>query len=228
MSNEAVIDTVNRLAKTLSVGDLDQTLRGITGAAVDVLPDVEQASITVLHDDGTLATVAETAGVVLELDARQYELRQGPCYQAAVESSHVIATDLASEERFAQYASFAVRKGVAAQAGIRLFDSRKGRGALNLYSSRVGAFTDLGMLSALFISQAAAAIAYAGEVSDLREAMNTRATIGKAVGIVMERYELSDDRAFAFLTRVSQHRNVKLRLVAQETVAASERRGSEA
>jgi hypothetical protein len=43
----------------------------------------------------------------------------------------------------------------------------------------------------------------------------------------MERYELSDDRAFAFLTRVAQHRNVKLRLVAQETIAASERRGSE-
>jgi GAF domain-containing protein len=227
MGNEAVIDTVNRLARTLSPGDLDETLAGITGAAVDVLPDVEQASITVLHDDGSLSTVAETAEVILELDARQYELRQGPCYQAAVESSHVVATDLAAEDRFAEYASFAVQKGVAAQAGIRLFDSRKARGALNLYSSRVGAFTDLGMLSALFVSHAAAAIAYAGEVSDLREAMNTRETIGKAVGIVMERYELSDDRAFAFLTRVSQHRNVKLRLVAQETVAASERRGTE-
>jgi GAF domain-containing protein len=228
MSNEAVIDTVNRLAQTLSPGDLDETLRSVTSGAVDVLPDVDLASITVLHQDGTLVTVAETAEVILELDARQYKLRQGPCYSAAVETSHVISPDLAADQRFPDYAAFAAEKGMAAQAGIRLFDSNRGRGALNLYSTRVGAFEDLGMLSALFVSQAAAAIAYAGEVSDLAAAMSTRATIGKAVGIVMERYELSEERAFAFLTRVSQYRNVSLRLVAQETIAASERRGSEA
>jgi len=228
MSNEAVIDTVNRLAQTLSPGDLDQTLRSITRGAVDVLADVDQASITVLHDDGSLTTVAETAEVILELDARQYELRQGPCYEAAVESSHVISSDLANDHRFPEYGPFAAGKGAAAQVGIRLFDSTRGRGALNLYSSHVGAFEDLDMLSALFVSQAAAAIAYAGEVSDVAVAMSTRATIGKAVGIVMERYELSEERAFAFLTRVSQYRNVSLRLVAKETIAASERRGAEA
>jgi len=222
MGNEAVIDTVNRLAQTLSPGDLDHTLRTITSGAVDVLPDVDQASITVLHDDGSLSTVAETAEVILELDARQYELREGPCYEAAAETSHVISTDLAADERFREYAAFAVEKGMAAQAGIRLFDSNKGRGALNLYSTRVGAFEDLGMLSALFVSQAAAAIAYAGEVSDVAYAMSTRAMIGKAVGIVMERYSLSEDRAFGFLTRLSQTRNVKLRLVAQELVDATE------
>lgn len=228
MSNEAVIDTVNRLAQTLSPGDLDRTLRSITSGAVDVLPDVDEASITVLHEDGSLSTVAETAEVILEIDAQQYLLRRGPCYQAAVERSHVISSDLAADERFPEYGSFAVEKGMAAQAGIRLFDSSRGRGALNLYSRRVGAFTDLDMLSALFVSQAAAAIAYAGEVSDLAYAMSTRATIGKAVGIVMERYELSEERAFAFLTRVSQYRGVTVQLVAQETIAASERRGSEA
>ena len=228
MSNEAVIDTVNRLAQTLTPGDLDQTLRSVTNGAVDVLPDVDHASITVLHEDGSLTTVAETAEVVLELDARQYELREGPCYAAAVESSHVISSELASDPRFPEYGPFAATRGVAAQAGIRLFDSTRGRGALNLYSSRVGAFEDLDMLSALFVSQAAAAIAYAGEMSDVSVAMSTRATIGKAVGIVMERYELSEERAFAFLTRVSQYRNVSVRLVAKETIAASERRGSEA
>ena len=227
MSNEAVIDTVNRLARTLTSGDLDQTLRSITAGAVDVLSDVEQASITVLHEDGSLATVAETADVILDVDRRQYELGEGPCYQAAVERSHVVSTDLSSDDRFPRYAAYAVQTGFAAQAGIRLFDATRGRGALNLYSSRVGAFDDLDMLSALFVSQATVALSYAGEVSNLQAAATNRATIGKAVGIVMERYELTDDRAFAFLTRVAQYRNVKLLLVAQETVAASERRGFE-
>jgi AmiR/NasT family two-component response regulator len=44
---------------------------------------------------------------------------------------------------------------------------------------------------------------------------------------VMERYRLSEQRAFAFLTRLSQHRNVKLRLVAQELIAASDHRADE-
>ena len=42
--------------------------------------------------------------------------------------------------------------------------------------------------------------------------------IGQAVGIVMERFDLSEDRAFAFLARLSSHRNVKLRVVAQELI----------
>jgi len=227
MTDDGVMETVHRLARTLSPGDLDQTLRSITSGAVEVLPDVDEASITVLREDGRLTTVAETADVILDLDGRQYELEEGPCFQAALETSHVISPDLASDERFPSYGRLAAEQGFAAQAGIRLFDSKRGRGALNLYSHRLGAFETLDMLSALFVSQAAVAIGYAGEVSDLRVAMDTRATIGKAVGIVMERYELSDDRAFAFLTRVSQQRNIKLRLVAQETIAASERRGAE-
>src|SRR4051794_41805824 len=100
MSNEAVIDTVNRLAQTLSPGDLDRTLRSITSGAVDVLPDVDEASITVLHEDGSLSTVAETAEVILEIDARQYELRRGPRYLAAGEYTHVMSPPLPAAERF--------------------------------------------------------------------------------------------------------------------------------
>ena len=79
-------------------------------------------------------------------------------------------------------------------------------------------------LAELFRHQAGTAIRYAGEVEDLRQAMETRQKIGQAVGIVMERYELTDARAFAFLTRLSNDRNVKLRLIAQELVAASDQR----
>ena len=59
-------------------------------------------------------------------------------------------------------------------------------------------------------------IGYATEIQSLREAINTRTTIGQAVGILMERYKLNDQRAFAFLTRLSQQRNVKLRMLAEQ------------
>jgi hypothetical protein len=189
---------------------------------------VDYASITVKHADGRLDTFAQTDDMLLGLDAAQYELQQGPCFDAAVEAAHRVAPHLATDERFPQYAPLAVAAGIGAQAGIRLFEtSTKAQGALNLYSTTAGAFTDIETLTALFVHQAAVAVRYAHEVEDLRQAMATRRVIGQAVGIVMERYEMTDARAFALLTRLSQERNVKLRLIAQEMVAASESRNEE-
>ena len=39
----------------------------------------------------------------------------------------------------------------------------------------------------------------------------------------MERYQLSDERAFAFLARLSQDRSVKLRKVAEEVIGMTQR-----
>ena len=108
-----------------------------------------------------------------------------------------------------------------AQAGIRLFDRADSRGALNLYSERVGAFTDLGFLGQLFAHQAAIALDYAREIDRLQEAMEGRGVIGQAVGIIMERYGLDAARAFGFLVRQSQHENRKVRVLAEELVARS-------
>ena len=47
----------------------------------------------------------------------------------------------------------------------------------------------------------------------------TRQVIGQAVGIVMERYQISSARAFEFLVRASSVANVKHRDVAEELVS---------
>jgi GAF domain-containing protein len=220
-----VVQLAQELSSRLSPGDLDQTLRRITEAAVEVLPGVDFASITVKHPEGRLETVAPTSDILMGIDAAQYELREGPCYEAAVDVAHRVSPDLEHDERYPNYGPVAVAAGIRAQAGIRLFDTpRQAQGALNLYSSECGSFAGDQALAELFSHQAATAIRYASEVSDLREAMLTRQLIGQAVGIIMERYELPDARAFAFLTRLSNERNVKLRLIAQELVAASEQR----
>lgn len=214
--DDELLDHARRLSRTLGPGDLDQTLSLITAAAVEVLPDVTMASITIRHSDNRLETVAPTDDVLLDLDAAQYELQQGPCYETATDEAYVVSSDLEADARWPDYTKAALDAGVRAQAGIALFDGPRFQGALNLYSHQVGAFEDLGPLGALFSHQAAVAIGYAQEVSDLRQAIATRQQIGQAIGIVMERYGLSEDRAFAFLARLSQDRNVKLREVARE------------
>ncbi|TDW69350.1 GAF and ANTAR domain-containing protein [Kribbella pratensis] len=222
MNEDRLLAVAQHLMETLTPGDLDHTLSRITTAAVEALPETDYASITVLHADGRLETVAPTDDLLWGVDAAQYELREGPCYEAAADAVHVASPDLARDDRFPRYAASAVAAGLRAQAGIRLFDAPKARGALNLYSEHVGAFSDLGALGELFRHQAATAIDYAREIGNLREAVRTRTMIGTAVGIVMERYQLSDDRAFAFLTRLSQDSNVKLREIARRLISLTQ------
>jgi hypothetical protein len=222
--NDRLVTSAEELAATLTPVDLDHTLGRITAAAVEALPDVDYASITVRHADGSLETVAPTDPALCELDARQYELEEGPCYDAATATSYVSSPDLDTDRRFPRYSPHAIAAGVRSQAGIRLFDAPESQAALNLYSRRVGAFTDFESLAALFTRQSAQVIEYAQEIQLLHEAARTRDLIGRAVGISMERYGLTDHRAFALLTRLSQRHAVSLPEVAQAVMSASEGR----
>jgi hypothetical protein len=218
VDTDDILRASRRLSAALTPADLDETLTRITTSAVEVLPEVRYASLTMKHADGRLETVAPTDDLLCDIDAAQYSLQEGPCYEAAVDTVHVTAPDLANDPRFPHYASVAVKAGIRAQAGIRLFDSPASNGALNLYSEQAGAFEDLGLIGELFKQQSAMALAYAREISDLRSAVRSRQTIGQAVGMVMERFQLDDARAFAFLARLSSHENIKLRVIAQRII----------
>ncbi len=96
-------------------------------------------------------------------------------------------------------------------------------GALNLYSKRVDAFDEddfnAGMLLA---AQGAVALAESQATEQWQNAALNRTIIGQAEGILMERFALTADRAFAVLRRVSQQNNVKLYQVAGELVLTRE------
>ncbi len=224
--DERLVQAARRLSEHLTPGDLDHVLQRITAAAVELLPDVDYASITIQRADGTLQTVAPTDDLLCSIDAAQYELKEGPCYEAAVSANHVTSQELDGDERFPRYGEVAAEAGIHSQAGIRLYDAPgSSQGALNLYSRRPGAFQDLGLLGALFADRSTAAIAYAQELDDQRNASLVREQVGKAVGVTMERYEFTDERAFAFLTRLAQHHDVPLPVVADAIIKASEVRG---
>ena len=215
-----ILEASQALLSRLPAGDLDATLQSITRAAVEVLPQVQYASVTMRHRDGTLDSYALTDDVLIELDEQQFKLQEGPCYAATTDDGYVVSSDLGHDERFPNYGPIALKAGIHAQAGIRLFENNKTAGGLNLYSCQVGALESVETISQLFSHQAAVALAYSIEVKTLREAVQTRTRIGQAVGIVMERYRIPEQQAFAFLTRLSQNRNVKLRVIADEMIEA--------
>ena len=52
------------------------------------------------------------------------------------------------------------------------------------------------------------------EIDGLREALETRAMIGQALGMFMERYQIDAQHAWALLVRISQQTNTPVRVVA--------------
>ena len=227
MREHDLVEAAEELAATLSPLDLDHTLGRVTTAAVEALPDVDYASITIRHEDGTMETVATTDASLCDIDLRQYELQEGPCYEAATNVPYVSAPDLENDERYPEYGRSAAAAGISSQAGVRLFDAPTSTAGLNLYSRKAGAFADFESVAALFARQSATVIEYARELQALHEATHTRDLVGRAVGIAMERYGLSDHRAFALLTRLSNHHDVTLAVVAQSIVSASESRADD-
>lgn len=221
MSGEqpSVVQVMAQIAGSLkSAGDVDETLAKITAAALEYVPGVDHASISILHRDGHIDTVAPTDDVIQLADKLQYELHQGPCYDAVEENASVRSPDVANDIRWPQYGPRVAEIGIRAQWAFTLYTHARARAALNLYARESHAFASSQQIVELFSSQVSIALGYASELTSLHHALDTRKVIGQAVGIVMERYGVGEDRAFAFLIRVSQTGNVKLRDVALEVV----------
>jgi AmiR/NasT family two-component response regulator len=63
------------------------------------------------------------------------------------------------------------------------------------------------------------------EVEQLREGLETRAVIGQAVGLLMERHHVSSERAWDLLVRDSRNENRKIRELASALVAEADEAG---
>lgn len=207
-----------RIADSVSGKDLDDTLNSLTRAAVETLPGVDEATISIRHEDRSLQSYGFTADYLRELDSWQFEFSQGPCYDGVIHNALTVCGDLRNDPRYPDYGKRAAAAGIRSQAGLRIFESKRTTGGLNVYSRSVGSLADVAYLAELFSEHARTAVAYASQIEGLREAIAGRQVIGQAIGIVMERFDLTEDRAFAFLSRLSSHRNVKLRQVARELV----------
>ncbi|WBQ08374.1 ANTAR domain-containing protein [Kribbella sp. CA-293567] len=94
------------------------------------------------------------------------------------------------------------------------------RGGFNLYSERAHGFSaEDRQLALLFANLAATALGWSRQDRTMHQALDSRTMIGQAVGIVVERYQLDSERAFAFLIRTSQAGNIKLHEVASGIVS---------
>ena len=200
--------------------DLDETLDLITRSAAETIPGIVEASISITTRTGEIQTLAPTGPIVTRADHLQYELGEGPCLDAAVEEPVVAVNDLASDPRWPDFGPKAAALGFGSQVAFQFRAEPHVRGALNLYAREPNEIDqDSIQLGSMFAGQIAVAMGWARQDATMTDALATRNLIGQAVGIVMERYKLDSDRAFAFLTRLSQTSNTKLHVIATALVA---------
>jgi len=221
-SPSEVAASLAEAARTINGGhSLEETLDAIVWAARSSIPGIDHAGISTTERGGKIVTRAHTDQMVLDLDDLQYALKEGPCVDALYEDHVVAVPDIRHDQRWPNYVAKAVPStGLKSQVAVRLFLDDKGTlGGLNLYSTeREDVDPDAAGIAELFAVHAAIALGQAKETVGLNEALGTRKVIGQAIGIVMERYQLNEDRAFAFLARASSTSNIKLRDIAQELV----------
>ena len=199
------------------------TLEQAVLTATEIIHGCDLVGISIVRSDG-IDTPAGSSEALTRIDELQFTLKEGPCYDALHTHEIVRSDDLAHDARWPQWGPLVARElGVVCIVSYRLFSTEHTLGALNLYSLAPDAFDadDIANGEAL-AAHVGVALAASQHAEHLETGMANRTVIGRAEGILMERFDITPEQAFAVLRRVSQHRNVKLNRVAEELVRTRE------
>lgn len=206
---------------------LPELMTRIASTARDLIDAVTEASVTFANGDSNGWTVGTTGSLATKLDEAQYALGHGPCLDAATGGQMLMVRDFASDDRWPAYAPTALEAGVRSSLSVPFPIQHHVTAALNLYSTDPDSFSEGDVALAHEIASRAAvavsnAVLYesASQLAvQLRTAMDSRATIEQAKGIIMATSHCSPDEAFEVLVRASQRENRKLRDIAADLVA---------
>ena len=92
---------------------VEEQLTLVLEAAADTIDGVDAASISVLHRDGRVETLAGTDPLVYTCDQAQYDLNEGPCLEALKGEPFQRVDDMGQEQRWPRYARSPWPKGFA-------------------------------------------------------------------------------------------------------------------
>jgi len=219
-------DAFAELARlTLAEHSLDTVMETVARLAKSTVPGASEVSVTLL-EKGRATTVAATGTLAVAVDERQYARGSGPCLDSIAAGEPVRIDDMRTETRWPGYARDAARDGVGSSLSIPVPVQREISAALNVYSTSEHAFDDSSLeLAETFAAYAGVALAnmhlYEAQskvAEQLQAAMQSRAVIEQAKGILMGQRRCSAQEAFDVLVRLSQDKNRKLRDVAQALV----------
>jgi GAF domain-containing protein len=218
------------LSRVVLIGrTLEEVLTEITALASSGVPGAESTSITMIRDDKPF-TAAYHGEMALAADELQYRKGYGPCVDAGRGGVVLRIDDVREETRWPDYMAHVSETGVRSSLSVPLPYQGTSVGALNIYSGLQRAFASSESLEAgLEVAEAiAVAVVNADAHAQLSEqahhmrlAMESRAVIEQAKGVLMAQRHVDADQAFEILREASQRYNRKLREIALGIVAST-------
>ncbi len=212
----------------ISKMSMGETLLRVSHLTTEALPAADMAGITLLGENGRPVTGVFTDPEAPEIDAAQYASGRGPCLDSWRLGKIVRLDDLDDAAGdYPEFVAAARSHGVRSTLSLPLVAGDDAAGALNLYSRTPKGFsledeevgTMLASAAAIVLVNASAYWQAAQLSEQLSHAMQSRAVIEQAKGVLMARTpRLSADEAFDLLRKASQRENVKLREIAQRIV----------
>lgn len=216
---------------------VDELLDAVVARAAERAGSQTSATITLRHGaDATVAAATDRPSGAC--DEAEQRTGVGPCLDAARSGRMLEVPSIAEAGAWPDWRDAALAGGFGAAAAL---PASVPAGpdvdlALNLYRPEPGRWDPEALADiARYAEDAAGAIALAARSAhqvrtnaDLQRAMESRAVIDQALGVVMAQNRCDADQAFAILRQASQHRNAKLREVAAAVVASVGRAGEAA
>jgi GAF domain-containing protein len=197
---------------------MQQTLDRVVEFALSAV-GCRYAGVMLLHGRQRVESAAVTDPVAAKADQLQLAAGEGPCLAAITDERTYRVDDASTDQRWPRWCPLVAELGLRSVLSVRLFTSDTTVGALNLFDPEPLRFdADDVAVAHVLARHAAIALASSREVENLELAVDARSLVGQAQGILMERFDLDADRAFAVLRRYSQDHNIKLRAVAQRLV----------
>ncbi len=226
---ECVEDLWRALSRVhLADRQLSDVLGEVTRLAAEHVPGAESTSITLIRGD-TATTAAHHGEMALAADELQYEQGYGPCLDAGRAGVQLVIGDTHTETRWPDYVARVVAVGVRSSLSTPLPYQGTTIGALDIYSAQPAAFaSEASGEAAREVAEAVAvAVANADAHAQLGEharnmqlAMQSRAVIEQAKGVLMAQRHIDAEAAFETLREASQRYNRKLRDIAAGIVAS--------
>jgi GAF domain-containing protein len=197
---------------------VQETVQAVVEFAIQAL-NCSYAGVALAVRGGRFEVPAATDPVVAEIYEFQMSGGGGPLVESMQEHATILVRDTAAEQRWPEWSSRVVRLGVRSVLDVPLTSSDSLVGVLGLYSAEVDAFgPDDEAVAHILARHASVALATARNEASLAAAVDARKLVGQAMGILMERFDVDGDQAFAILKRYSQATNTKLRDVAQQLI----------
>jgi GAF domain-containing protein len=200
---------------------VEETVDAVVQFALQAL-NCMYAGVTLYVRGSRPEVAAVTDPVVSDVYELQISSDVGPLITALRDRDSVLIRDTTKDERWPKWAAKVAGLGVRSVLDVPLTTGDASLsivGVLGLYSAEPDAFgEDDEAIAQILARHASVAVASARHEETMAQAVDARKLVGQAMGILMERFDVDGDRAFAILKRYSQDTNTKLRDVAQQLI----------